>query len=112
MNWRGYSLWLGILCAKLGPIPMKNSWNLVLIIDLSEVRVPSLSLNLSWILPALSLFTVDFNICQVRFTLLLLSFERSEKHGNEMQFWPFKNARVKMSIMKLSYLKQYLYYIA
>ena len=57
---------------------MKNSFNLVLIMDLSEVRVPSFSLNLSWILLDLFLFTIDLNICQVRFTLLLLSFKRSE----------------------------------
>ena len=57
---------------------MKNSLNLVLIIDLSEVRVPSLSLNLSWILLALFLFTIDFNICQICFTLLFFSFKRSE----------------------------------
>ena len=57
---------------------MKNSLNLVLIIDLSEIRVPSLSLNLSWILLALFLLTIDLYICQERLTLLLSPLKRSE----------------------------------
>ena len=33
-------------------------------------------------------------------------------YGKEMQFWPFKTARIEMSIMKVSYLKRYLNYVA
>ena len=35
----------------------------------------------------------------------------NETHGKQMRVWPFKISRVKMSIMKLSCFKQYLYYI-
>ena len=36
----------------------------------------------------------------------------NETHGKEMQCWPFKTVRIKRSIIKLSYFKQYLYYVA
>ena len=36
----------------------------------------------------------------------------NETHGKEMRCWPFKTVRIKRSIIKLSYFKQYLYYVA
>ena len=79
IKWRWDPFWPGIFLAKLGPILVKNSLNLLLISVPSETIVPSLNLNLSCIFLFLFLFTIFFIICRVFFILSLWEFNRSVK---------------------------------
>ena len=63
MKWRWDTFWPGIFLARLGPIFVKNSLNLLPISVPSEIIVPSLNLNLSCIYLVLFLFTIFFIIC-------------------------------------------------
>ena len=65
--------------AKLGPILMKNSLNLLLISVPSEIIVPSLNLNLSCIFLVIFLFAICFIICHDFFISSLWEFIRSVK---------------------------------
>ena len=63
MKWRWDTFWPGIFLAKLGPLLVKNSLNLLLISVPSEIIVPSLNLNLAGTFLVLFLFTIFFIIC-------------------------------------------------